>query len=250
MKHLYVIGIGPGAYSKLTGEAMDILNSCEVIAGYSVYVDLLREHFPDKEYVVTGMTREEERCRLAFQHAMKGKTTAMVCSGDSGVYGMAGIILELWEEYEDVEVEVIPGITAALSGGALLGAPLGHDFAIISLSDLLTPWDKICLRLKCAAVSDMVVCLYNPSSRKRADYLKKACDILLEEKHEDTVCGYVRNIGRQGEYCKVLSLRELADEQVDMFTTVFIGNSCTKVVKGKMVTPRGYHLTSNVKSGK
>ena len=244
MKRLYVVGMGPGDYQGITGEAIDVLNSCDVIAGYTVYVDLLKEHFPDKEYVVTGMKREEERCRLAFEQAMNGKTTAMVCSGDAGVYGMAGIILQLWKEYEMVDVEVIPGVTAAMSGGAVLGAPLGHDFAVISLSDLLTPWDKICLRLKCAAVSDMVVCLYNPSSKKRADYLKKACHILLEEKDENTVCGYVKNIGRKGESYKLLTLKELADEQVDMFTTVFIGNSCTKEINGKMVTPRGYHLAS------
>lgn len=242
MKRLYVVGMGPGAYEKMTGEAIEILNSCDVIAGYTVYVDLLRGYFPDKDFVVTGMKREEERCRLAFMKAKEGKTTAMVCSGDSGVYGMASIILELWEEYQEVDVEVIPGITAAISGGAVLGAPLGHDFAVISLSDLLTPWEDICLRLKCAAMSDMVICLYNPSSRKRADYLKKACDILLKEKQDTTVCGYVKNIGREGECYKILSLKELALEQVDMFTTVFIGNSHTKTVNGKMVTPRGYHL--------
>ena len=244
MKRLYVVGMGPGDYSGMTGAAIQVLDSCDVIAGYTVYVDLLKEHFPDKEYVVTGMKREEERCRLAFEQAMNGKTTAMVCSGDAGVYGMAGIILQLWEEYEEVEIEIVPGVTAALSGGAVLGAPLGHDFAVISLSDLLTPWDKICLRLKCAAMSDMVICLYNPSSKKRADYLKKASHILLEEKDENTVCGYVKNIGRKGESYKLLTLKELADEQVDMFTTVFIGNSCTKEINGKMVTPRGYHLAS------
>lgn len=242
MKRLYAIGMGPGAYEKMTEEAIEILNACDVIAGYTVYVELIQEYFPDKEFITTGMRQEEERCRLAYIKAQEGKTTAMICSGDSGVYGMASIILELWKDYEDVEVEIIPGVTAAISGGALLGAPLGHDFSVISLSDLLTPWEIICLRLKCAAVSNMVICLYNPSSRKRPDYLRKACDILLKEKQENTVCGYVKNVGRKGETYKILSLKELATEQVDMFTTVFIGNTHTKVINGKMVTPRGYQL--------
>ncbi len=241
MKQLYVVGIGPGCYEKMTGEAVDILNMCEVIAGYTVYVDLVREYFKDKEYIVTPMKAEKERCRLAYESADKGKTTAMVCSGDASVYGMAGIVLELGEDYPEVEVHIIPGITAALSGSSILGAPVGHDFAIISLSDLLTPWDKICLRLKCAAEADFVICLYNPSSKKRADYLRKACDIILEYQKGNTICGYVRNIGRQGQEYKVLTLEELKEESVDMFTTVFIGNSQTRLINGHMVTPRGYH---------
>ncbi len=241
MKQLYVVGIGPGCYEKMTGEAVDILNMCEVIAGYTVYVDLVREYFKDKEYIVTPMKAEKERCRLAYESADKGKTTAMVCSGDASVYGMAGIILELGEDYPEVEVHIIPGITAALSGSSILGAPVGHDFAIISLSDLLTPWNKICLRLKCAAEADFVISLYNPSSKKRADYLRKACDIILEYQKGNTICGYVRNIGRQGQEYKVLTLEELKEESVDMFTTVFIGNSQTRLINGHMVTPRGYH---------
>ena len=241
MKQLYVVGIGPGCYEKMTGEAVDILNMCEVIAGYTVYVDLVRKYFKDKEYIVTPMKAEKERCRLAYESADKGKTTAMVCSGDASVYGMAGIILELGEDYPEVEVHIIPGITAALSGSSILGAPVGHDFAIISLSDLLTPWNKICLRLKCAAEADFVICLYNPSSKKRADYLRKACDIILEYQRGNTICGYVRNIGRQGQEYKVLTLEELKEESVDMFTTVFIGNSQTRLINGHMVTPRGYH---------
>ncbi len=241
MKQLYVVGIGPGCYEKMTGEAVDILNMCEVIAGYTVYVDLVREYFKDKEYIVTPMKAEKERCRLAYESADKGKTTAMVCSGDASVYGMAGIILELGEDYPEVEVHIIPGITAALSGSSILGAPVGHDFAIISLSDLLTPWNKICLRLKCAAEADFVISLYNPSSKKRVDYLKKACDIILEYQKGNTICGYVRNIGRQGQEYKVLTLEELKEESVDMFTTVFIGNSQTRLINGHMVTPRGYH---------
>lgn len=240
MKQLYVVGIGPGCYEKMTGEAIDIINMCEVIAGYTVYVDLVRTHFKEKEFIVTPMRGEKERCGLAFESAQHGKTTAMVCSGDAAVYGMAGIILELWEAYPDVEVNIIPGVTAALAGGAVLGAPLGHDFTVISLSDLLTPWEKICLRLKCAAEADFVICLYNPSSKKRGDYLRKACDIILAYQKKDTVCGYVKNIGRPGQEYKIGTLEELKETQVDMFTTVFIGNSQTKYVNGRMVTPRGY----------
>lgn len=240
MCQLYVVGIGPGEFEKMTLEAQNILAQCEVIAGYTVYVDLLKRHFPGKEYIVTGMTKETERCWLALQSAAAGKRTAMVCSGDAGVYGMAGILLELGKGYPQVEISVVAGVTAALSGAAVLGAPLGHDFAVISLSDLLTPWDKIELRLKCAAMSDMAICLYNPSSRKRRDYLQRACNLILEYQNPNTVCGFVKNIGREGEHYEILPLSQMAEAQVDMFTTVFIGNSQTRQIKHRMVTPRGY----------
>ena len=178
---------------------------------------------------------------MALEEAAKGKTVAMICSGDSGVYGMAGLMYETGADFETVEIEVVPGITAAIGGAAVLGAPLTHDFAVISLSDLLTPWEKIEARVKAAAMADFVICLYNPSSKKRKDYLQKACDYMLEYKKEDTVCGIVRNIGREGESYQLLTLKELRDTAVDMFTTVFIGNEETKIVNGKMVTPRGYH---------
>lgn len=240
MYHLYVVGMGPGEYEKMTVEAQEVLRQCEVVAGYTVYIDLLKEHFPDKEFIVTGMTKEKERCKMALEAASEGKTTAMVCSGDAGVYGMAGILLEMSGQYPQVEVTVVAGVTAALSGAAVLGAPLGHDFAIISLSDLLTPWEKIQLRLKCAAMSDLAICLYNPSSKKRSDYLKKACNIIMEYQKKDTVCGYVQNIGRTGQHFEILTLEQLAETQTDMFTTVFIGNSQTKQIGNRMVTPRGY----------
>lgn len=240
MKQIYVVGIGPGENAKLTLEAKDILESCDAIAGYKVYVDLIREHFPDKEYIENGMRQEVKRCRLALKKADSGVTTAVVCSGDAGVYGMASIVLELSPEFPEVDVQIVPGITAALSGGAVLGAPLGHDFAVISLSDLLTPWELIEKRLRAVSAADMAICIYNPSSRKRKDYLQKACDIILENQPENLVCGYVQNIGREGQSYKLLSLRELRDEEVDMFTTVFVGNSRTKQVGMRMVTPRGY----------
>lgn len=240
MKQIYVVGIGPGENTKLTLEAKDILESCEAIAGYKVYVDLIREHFPDKEYIENGMRQEVERCRLAMEKADSGVTTAVVCSGDAGVYGMASIVLTLAPKFPEVDVQIVPGITAALSGGAVLGAPLGHDFAVISLSDLLTPWELIEKRLRAVSAADMAICIYNPSSHKRKDYLQKACDIILENQPENLVCGYVQNIGREGQSYKLLSLRELRDEEVDMFTTVFVGNSRTKQVGMRMVTPRGY----------
>lgn len=242
MNKLYVVGIGPGGYEDMTLRAIRVLESCEVIVGYTVYVDLVKEHFAEKEFLATPMRREVERCRLALQHAAEGKTTAMICSGDAGVYGMSGPVLEIGMAYPGVEVEIIPGVTAALSGGAVLGAPLMHDFAVISLSDLMTPWETIAGRLRAASRADMAVCLYNPSSRKRADYLKRACEIMLEYKREDTVCGTVAQIGREGETMAVYTLAELKEVQTDMFTTVFIGNSVTKIINGRMVTPRGYQI--------
>lgn len=166
----------------------------------------------------------------------------MICSGDAGVYGMAGLMLEIGTRYPECQVEVVAGVTAALGGAAVLGAPLIHDFALISLSDLLTPWEKIEKRLLCAAEADFVICLYNPSSRKRHDYLQKACDLMLIYKAPETVCGLVSNIGREGELMQLMTLEELRDMQVDMFTTVFVGNSQTMVVDGRMVTPRGYNM--------
>lgn len=245
MEKVYAVGMGPGNGDQMTAEAREVIVSCDVIAGYTVYVDLVRKVLKErelegKEFITTPMTQEVKRCRLAFEQAQKGKKVAMVCSGDAGVYGMAGLLLEISGDYPEAEVEVVPGITAALSGAAVLGAPLIHDFAVISLSDLLTPWEKIRKRLHAAAEADFCMCLYNPSSRKRHDYLKKACGIMLESKAGDTVCGIVRNIGREGEGCAFCTLEELKDVETDMFTTVFIGNSQTKMVNGRMVTPRGY----------
>ena len=240
MKKLYLVGIGPGAYEKMTIEAAEALKNSDVIIGYTVYVDLVKEHFAGKEFLTTPMKKEVERCKMAFEEAMKGKTVSMICSGDAGVYGMAGLMYEVGMNYPEVELSIIAGVTAATGGAAVLGAPLIHDFCLISLSDLLTPWEKIETRLLDAAHGDFVICLYNPSSKKRHDYLQKACDLMLKYKSEETVCGIVGNIGRDGESEKVMTLKELRDTQVDMFTTVFIGNSQTKNINGKMVTPRGY----------
>lgn len=240
MNKLYVVGIGPGAYEKMTIEAVEALKKSDVIIGYTVYVDLVREHFPGKVFLTTPMKKEVDRCVLAFEEAEKGRTVSMICSGDAGVYGMSGLMYEVGVNHPEVELEIIPGVTAATGGAAVLGAPLIHDFCLISLSDLLTPWEKIEARLLGASQADFVICLYNPSSKKRYDYLEKACDLMLRYKALDTVCGIVGNIGREGEEMKVMTLKELRDTKVDMFTTVFIGNSQTRKINGKMVTPRGY----------
>jgi precorrin-3B C17-methyltransferase len=224
----------------MTHEAAQALETSDVIVGYTVYVDLVRDRFPDKQYLTTPMRREVERVELALSEAAAGKTVAMVCSGDPGVYGMSGLIEELAERYPGVEVRTVPGVSAVLSGAAILGAPLMHDFAVISLSDLMTPWAVIEKRLRAAAAAGFVLCLYNPASHKRKDYLARACDIVLMSASPDTVCGVAQNIGRDGENTRIMTLKELRDTPVDMFSTVFIGNSQTRVVNGKMVTPRGY----------
>lgn len=240
MKKVSVVGIGPGDESFLSISAKETLEESDLIIGYKKYVELVEEYLPDKEYLYTGMTKEVDRCKMALEKANEGNFVSVVCSGDAGVYGMAGLVYELSVDYPDVEIDILPGISAVLSGSSVLGAPIGHDFCVISLSDLLTPWELIEKRLALAGEGDFCICLYNPSSRKRKDYLKKACEILLKHKNEDTVCGYVRNIGRAGEEYHILSLKELKSTEVDMFTTVFIGNADTKVINDKMVTPRGY----------
>ena len=240
MNKLYVIGIGPGEYEQMTLKAIHAMETSEVIIGYTVYVDLVKEHFPGKEFLTTPMKKEVDRCVMAFEEAKKGKVVSMICSGDAGVYGMSGLMYEVGVNYPEVELEIIPGVTAATGGAAVLGAPLIHDFCLISLSDLLTPWEKIEARLLAAAEADFVVCLYNPSSRKRSDYLQKACDLMMQYKSPETVCGIVSYIGRDGEHYEVMDLKTLRDTKVDMFTTVWVGNSQTKEINGKMVTPRGY----------
>ena len=240
MNKLYVIGIGPGEYEQMTLKAIHAMEKSEVIIGYTVYVDLVKEHFPGKEFMTTPMKKEVDRCVMAFEEAKKGKVVSMICSGDAGVYGMSGLMYEVGVNYPEVELEIIPGVAAATGGAALLGAPLIHDFCLISLSDLLTPWEKIEARLLAAAQADFVVCLYNPSSKKRSDYLQKACDLMMQYKSPETVCGIVSYIGRDGEHYEVMDLKTLRDTKVDMFTTVWVGNSQTKEINGKMVTPRGY----------
>ena len=240
MRKVAVVGIGPGDYENMTVGADRTLKNCDVIIGYHVYVDLVKERYPGKEFLTTPMTQEVKRCQMALGLAREGKNVAMVCSGDSGIYGMAALIYELRGESPDPEIQVIPGLTAACSGAALLGAPLTHDFAVISLSDRLTPWEKIEKRLENAAQADLSIVLYNPASHGRPDHLRRACDILLRQLPGDRVCGIASRIGREGESSRLLTLSELRTAPVDMFCTVFIGNSMTKSIGEKMVTPRGY----------
>ncbi len=250
-KVIYVVGIGPGKIEKMTREAFDVLESSDVIVGYTVYIDLLKSAFPGKEFASTPMRQEIERCKMCFDLALSGKKVALVCSGDAGVYGMASPLFELLEKndsYADVEIVVVPGVTAANSGAAILGAPLNHDYCVISLSDLLTPWEQIEKRLVAAVKGDFAVALYNPASHRRRDYLKKACQIMISAgADESRACGFVENIGRDDEKMEICTLLELMEKEVNMFTTVFIGNSQTSVLVTagggkKLVTKRGYDI--------
>ena len=240
MKKLRIVGIGPGNYENMTIGADRALRESEVIVGYHVYVDLVKPYYPNKEFFTTPMTRESERCRMALEMAQR-QDVALVCSGDSGIYGMAALVYELRGEKTEPEIEVVPGLTAACSGGALLGAPLTHDFAVISLSDRLTEWQTIASRLENAAKADLSIVLYNPASHGRPEHLKRACEILLRVLPESRMCGIARQIGREGESGEILTLGELKNAPVDMFCTVFIGNHATRAISGKLVTPRGYH---------
>ena len=238
---IYVIGMGPGAEQMMTEEVLQALDSCDVIIGYTVYLELLGERFAKKEKRSTPMRQELARCRMCFEEEKAGKTVVMLCSGDAGVYGMAAPMYEMAVDYPDSELVVLPGVTAATSGAALLGAPINHDFCVISLSDLLTPWEVIERRLRAAAMGDFAIVIYNPSSRHRADYLEKACKILLESGcNPMRACGLVENIGRDGTQTRALTLEELMQTSVNMFTTVFIGNSMTRIQGDKLITPRGY----------
>jgi precorrin-3B C17-methyltransferase len=241
---IYAVGLGPGDPSYLAPKAKEAILAGDVIAGYSGYLELIPDLIKGKEIIATGMGGEEERCEAAITMALKGKQVCVVSSGDSGVYGMAALLYELAKEHDAIEIEVIPGITAAVSAAAILGSPLTSDFAVISLSDLLTPWDVIEKRLDCCSMADMVLCLYNPQSHNRSGYLERACAIVSRHKPPHTNCGYVRNAFR-GDACKsrICTLAELPEAQhIDMFTTVVIGNSATKVINGKLVTVRGYNL--------
>lgn len=242
MSKLTIAGIGPGNRENMTIGAEKALQEADVILGYTVYADLVKGDYPGKEYITTPMTKEAERCRLALEQARQGKNAVLICSGDSGIYGMAALVYELRGDSATPEIEVIPGITAACSGSALLGAPLTHDFAVISLSDRLTPRETIIKRLEYAAMADLVIVLYNPASKGRPDYLQKACDVLLQILPPDRPCGIARSIGREGESTRILTLGELREAEADMFCTIFIGNSMTKIIEEKLITPRGYRL--------
>lgn len=234
--------MGPGEELYMTFEAKRALIQSDTIVGYPVYLAQLSEEFTDKQLLSTPMKQERERCIMAFEEAMRGRKVSMLCSGDAGVYGMASLMYEIGAGYPEIELEIVAGVTAANSGAAMLGAPLGNDYCVISLSDLLTPMEIIVTRLRAAAEGDFSIVLYNPSSRKRADYLAKACDIFLEYMPPDRPCGIVEKIGRSGARMRILSLRQLRETRVNMFTTVFIGAASTINLNGRLVTKRGYQL--------
>jgi precorrin-3B C17-methyltransferase len=238
---LHVVGFGPGGKDDMTFRAARAIEEADVVTGYTAYVNLMKDIFPDKEFKATGMMKEVERCRMAIEDAMSGKDVAMISSGDSGIYGMAGIIYQLAEEMNaDIDIDCVPGVTAASSSAAILGAPLMHDLAIISLSDLMTPLDLIMKRVDCAAQSDMIITLYNPKSKGRTEYLDQARNIILKHRDGNTPVGIVRNAGRDDETHWITTLESLDDSKVDMFCMVIIGNSQTYVSNDRMITPRGY----------
>lgn len=239
MANIYVVGLGPGDDKQMTPQAKEAIARSGVVAGYKAYIELIRGKILGKRVIESGMTGEVSRCEQAVQAALDGNTVTMVCSGDAGIYGMASLIFEI-AQGKDVSVEVVPGITAACSGAALLGAPLSHDFCVISLSDLLTDQEVIDKRIEAAAAADFCCAIYNPMSHKRRDKLARMCDIMLRYRDAQTVCGWVKNIGREGQQAVYTTLGELRGAQVDMFTTVFVGNSTTCLLDGRMVTPRGY----------
>ncbi len=238
---IYATGMGPGSENGMTFEARRVIQEADVVVGYVAYVELLRKFMPDKEYRSTGMKREIERCELCFELAEQGKRVALVCSGDAGVYGMASPIFELAPKFPNVEIVVVPGVTAANSAAARLGAPLNHDYCVVSLSDLLTPWEKIEKRLKAAIFGDFAIAIYNPASRARAGHLERACRVMLDAgADKNRACGFVENVGRLGERAEVCSLEQLGEKKVNMFTTVIIGNSQSYLLGDKIVTKRGY----------
>lgn len=238
---IFVVGIGPGNMQDISRRAYEVLKNVDIIAGYTTYINLVKDEFSEKEFYSSGMKREIERCQEVLELAKAGKDVALISSGDSGIYGMAGIMLEVaLNDDNGIEVEVIPGITSTVAGAALVGAPLMHDQAIISLSDLLTDWEVIKKRIDCASQGDFVISLYNPKSKTRVDQIVEARDIMLKYKKATTPVALLRHIGRADENYTLTTLAEFLNYDIDMFTIVTIGNSNTYVKDGKMITPRGY----------
>lgn len=243
MSKIYVIGMGPGNSEDMTPRAKKAIDNADLVIGYSTYVELIKEYFPDKQFISSGMTREVERCELVLEKALEGKSVAIISSGDSGIYGMAGIMLEVVNKSSRrIPVEIIPGITAASAAAAVLGAPIMHDFAVISLSDLMTPLEAIYKRVECAAQGDFVICLYNPKSKSRCDYIDTTREIVLKHRNSATPVGIVRNAGRENEEFDITTLENMLACEIDMFTVVIIGNSKTYIENGRIITPRGYKV--------
>lgn len=242
MSWIKAVGIGPGNIDDMTYRAREALKKCDVIVGYKTYIDLVEEIVVEKEIISSGMRSEVDRCNTALEVARKGKKVCVISSGDAGIYGMAGLLLELNTKEPIVDIEVIPGISAVNSVAAILGAPLMNDFAVISLSDYLTPWETIEKRLKMAAKGDFVIALYNPKSKTRKTHINKAREIILESRSKSTPVGIVKNASREGEQRVVTTLGDMLKHKIDMTTLVIIGNSKTFVSNGKMITPRGYKI--------
>ncbi len=239
MAKLYVVGIGPGGREHMTYKAVEVIKNSDVIVGYTPYIEYLGELVEGKELFSTGMKGEIERCKVAIDMVKNGKDTAIVSTGDAGLYGMAGPILEL---AEDIEVEVIPGVTASFSAAAELGSPIMHDYASISLSDLLTPWEVIENRLEKAAEADFVITIYNPKSKGRKDHLEKAVNIISNHRKGETPVGIVKNSGREGKVITITTLDNIDYEKVDMLSVLIIGNSNSYIKNNKIITPRGYNI--------
>jgi precorrin-3B C17-methyltransferase len=254
--HLAIIGLGPGSRDLIAPQAIQMLQACDTVIGYRLYIEQIQDLLAGKDIHVSELTHEVERAKLAVQQARTGRRVCIVSSGDAGIYGMAGLVLDLFSSLQEEasgdtiqsepQVEVVPGISALNAAAALLGAPLMHDFAVISLSDLLTPWDTIARRLSGAGMADFVIVLYNPSSRKRHWQLGEAQRLLLESRSTTTPVGLVRNAYRPGQQVSLTTLEDLLNYEIDMFTTIVIGNSCTRVQQGRMITPRGYDQYNSV----
>ena len=238
---IYVVGIGPGNMEDISVRAYKTLKNVDVIAGYITYIDLVKDEFKEKEFYVSGMKKEIDRCEKVLELAKEGKTVALISSGDAGIYGMAGIMIEV-ALGSGIDVEVIPGITSSVAGASLVGAPLMHDQAIISLSDLLTDWEVITKRIDRASEGDFVISLYNPKSKGRTEQIVEAREIMLKHKAPSTPVALLRHVGREDENYTLTNLDEMLNYEIDMFTVVIVGNSKTDVKEGKMITPRGYHL--------
>ncbi|SJZ42277.1 precorrin-3B C(17)-methyltransferase [Garciella nitratireducens] len=240
---LYVVGIGPGNLEHLTQAAKNALESADIIIGYTTYIFLIKDIIMGKKVIQSPMKGETDRCKKALELAHKGEKVAIVSSGDAGIYGMAGIVYEIAQREEmNLKIEVIPGVTAAFAAAAVLGAPIMHDFAVISLSDLMTDWNLIQKRLELAAKADFVICLYNPKSQKRVKQIQIAREILMQFRTLQTPVGIVKNAQRENQEIFLTNLQEMLNYPIDMFTTIIIGNSHTKILNGKIVTPRGYQF--------
>ncbi len=251
---ILLIGFGPGAKQHMTLRAVEAIGEADVVIGYSTYINLVADQLEGKEVVRKGMTEELDRCIEAYAQAKKGKTVALISSGDIGVYGMAGPTYEVllqsgWSPDDDIEVEVVPGSTALSACASLVGAPLTHDFCSISLSDLLTPWPVIAGRLEAAAKSDFVVALYNPKSGRRTGQIIEAQRILLQHRKADTPVAIVKSAYREKQHIQIVRLDEMANCNIGMLTTVLVGNSSTFIEQGLMITPRGYANKYNPLSG-